>query len=296
MRPILDRIQAGEVLLSDGALGTMFIRRGLKAGECPDTWNIEKPEILADIATSYIEAGSEIVSSNTFGGHPLKLEQYALQDKTEEINRAGIKAIKKIVGNRAYLAASCGPSGRLLKPYGDTEPDEIYKGYLRQIAAVAEEGIDIILLETMIDLSEAILAVKAARTAAPGIPVSASLTFDRTPRGFFTVMGNTVEQAAKELEDAGADIVGSNCGNGIENMVLIAGEYKEHSRLPIIIQSNAGLPVMRNDAPEYDETPEFMANKINKLMDLKINIIGGCCGTTPEHIRQFKAAIDNYKS
>jgi 5-methyltetrahydrofolate--homocysteine methyltransferase len=274
----------------------MLIGRGLKAGECPDSWNIEKPEILEDIAALYIEAGSDIVSSNTFGGHPLKLEQYGLNDRTEEINKAGIKAIRKAAGDRAYLAASCGTSGKLLKPYGDTEPDDIYEGYLRQIEALASESVDIIYLETMIDLAEAILAVKAARNAAPGIPVSATMTFDRTPRGFFTIMGNTIAQAANELEKAGADIVGSNCGNGIENMLLIAEEFKEHSRLPILIQSNAGLPSVRGETLEYNETPEFMADKIVKMLGLGVNIIGGCCGTTPEHMKLFRNIIDNYKS
>jgi 5-methyltetrahydrofolate--homocysteine methyltransferase len=294
MQPFLKRIIDGEVLLGDGALGTMLIQRGLKSGECPEIWNIEKPALLGEIASLYLDAGSDIISSNTFGGHPLKLEQYALHDKTEKINRAGIRAIRDAVKGRAYLAASCGPSGKLLKPYGDTDPEEISEGYKRQVNALVEEGIDIIYFETMIDLSEAILGLKAAKSIAPEIPVCATMTFDLTPRGFFTVMGNSIEQVVRELESAGADVIGSNCGNGIDNMVKIAEEFKEHSRLPVLIQSNAGLPTVKGELLEYPETPEFMAERVKMMLDISVNIIGGCCGTTPQHIALFRATIDNY--
>ena len=291
----MERINSGEVLLGDGALGTILIQRGLKAGECPDKWNIEKPEILEEIAKLYIDAGSDIISSNTFGGHPLKLEQYSLQDKTEEINKAGINAIRDAVKDKAYLAASCGPCGKLLKPYGDADPEVVFDGYERQVSALVEEGVEVIYFETMIDLAEAVLGVKAARSVAPDIPVCATMTFDCTPKGFFTVMGNTVEQAAKKLEEAGADVVGSNCGNGIENMTRIAGEFKKYSTLPIMIQSNAGLPIVRGDVLEYPETPEFMAEKIKEILDIGVNVIGGCCGTTPQHIAAFRKIMDIYK-
>jgi len=295
MSSFSERIGNGEILLGDGALGTMLIQRGLKAGECPETWNIEDPETLTDIADLYVGAGSDIVSTNTFGGHPLKLAQYYLEDKTEEVNKAGVRAVRKAAKGRAFIAASCGSSGKLLKPYGDTDPEIIAEGYNRQIAALLGEGVDIIYFETMIDLSEAILGVKAAKSIAPGIPVCATMTFDFTPRGFFTVMGNSVEQAARELENAGADVVGSNCGNGIENMMRIAAEFKKHSDLPILIQSNAGLPVVRGDDLEYPESPDFMSGGIRIMLDMGVNIIGGCCGTTPEHIAAFRSVIDNYR-
>lgn len=295
MGSFLERISKGEILLGDGALGTMLIQRGLKAGECPESWNIDRPEALADIADLYVNAGSDIVSTNTFGGHPLKLAQYSLEDKTEEINKAGVRTVGKAAEGRAFVAASCGSSGKLLQPYGDTDPEIITKGYNRQIAALLEEGVDIIYFETMIDLSEAILGVKAAKSIAPDIPVCATMTFDFTPRGFFTVMGNSIEQAARELENAGADVVGSNCGNGIENMVKIAAEFKKHSGLPILIQSNAGLPIVKGDDLEYPESPDIMSQGIRRMLDMGISIVGGCCGTTPEHIAAFRNVIDNYK-
>lgn len=293
MIPFLKRIIDGEILLGDGALGTMLIERGLRAGECPEIWNIEKPEILKDIASLYLDAGADIITANTFGGHPLKLEQYALHNKTEIINKAGVKAIKNVVKDEAYLAASCGPCGKLLKPYGDTDPDEIFDGFKRQIAAIIEEGVDIIYFETMIDLAEAVLGIKAAKSIAPEIPVCATMTFDLTPRGFFTVMGNSIENTAKELEGAGADVIGSNCGNGIDNMVKIAEELKKHSGLPLLIQSNAGLPVIKGDAIEYPETPEYMGERVATMLDIGVDIIGGCCGTTPEHIALFRNIIDS---
>jgi 5-methyltetrahydrofolate--homocysteine methyltransferase len=273
----------------------MLIQRGLKAGECLETWNIEKPEILEEIAGLYRDAGSDIVSTNTFGGHPLKLAQYSLEKRTEEFNKAGVKIVRRAVADQAFIAASCGSSGKLLKPYGDTDPELILEGYKRQIGALTGEGVDIIYFETMIDLAEAVLGVKAAKSMAPDIPVCATMTFDFTSRGFFTVMGNSIEQAARELESAGADVIGSNCGNGIENMIKIAAEFKKHTKLPILIQSNAGLPIVKGDDLEYSETPEFMSEKIKDMMEIGINIIGGCCGTTPDHIAAFRSVIDNHQ-
>ncbi len=292
MAGLLDRLVGGEILVSDGAMGTMLFERGLKTGECPERWNLERPEVLEEIARLYVQAGSDIVQTNTFGGSPLKLAQYALEDKTEAINSAAVRAVRKVVDDRVYVSASCGPCGRLLKPYGDTNPEEVAESFERQLKAVAAEGVDLICIETMTDLTEATIAIKAARTAAPDTPIAATMTFDATPRGFFTIMGVSVRQAVEGLAEAGADIVGSNCGNGIENMILIAREFKQHSSVPIIIQSNAGLPEMKDGALVYPETPEFMAEKCRELVDMGVSIIGGCCGTTPEHIRAMKAMIN----
>ncbi len=295
MHPLLQRIKDGEVLVGDGAMGTMLLQRGLTTGDCPEIWNLTRPEVLEEIARLYHHAGADIVQTNTFGGSPLKLAQYDLDDKTEEINAAAVRAARKAVGDTAFVSASCGPCGRILKPYGDTEPEEIDRSFQRQIRAVVEAGADLVCIETMTDLNEATIAVRAAREIAPDIPIAATMTFDTTPDGFFTIMGVTVEQAAAGLAAAGADIVGSNCGNGIENMVRIAAEFKEHTSLPILIQSNAGLPRMEGNVIVYAETPEFMADKCRTLLDLGVNIIGGCCGTTPEHIAAIRKLADNYR-
>jgi 5-methyltetrahydrofolate--homocysteine methyltransferase len=291
MQPILSRLQAGEVLVGDGGLGTLFFDRGLKPGESPEKINLDNPELVEEIYSSYLTAGSDLITTNTFGGSPLKLAQHSLDDEIERINATAARIARKVAGTKTYVAACIGPCGRLLEPYGDVSPQEVYESFERQIRAIVPENPDIILVETMTDLREATLAIKAARTIAPSLPVSASMTYNVTPNGFFTFMGVSVEQAAIGLAEAGADIIGSNCGNGIENMVLIATEYTKHTHLPLIIQSNAGLPTMKGDKAVYPETPEFMADKCRQLLKLGVRIIGGCCGTTPEHIAAIRAIV-----
>lgn len=293
MEPLVERIKRGEILIADGAMGSLLMARAkeLIKGKCPEFINLSRADILEEVAGLYLEAGADIIQTNTFGGSPLKLSDYSLEDKTEEINRVAVEAVKKVVAGKAYVSASCGPSGKMLKPYGTTDPEAMYESFLRQLKVLIEAGADIICIETMTDVKEAVLAVKAARSVSSSIPVMATMTFDKTPRGFFTMMGVTVEKAAKELEAAGAGIVGSNCGNGIENMILLAGEFKRFTALPVIIQSNAGLPEVRDDKVVYPETPEFMARKSKELAALGVSIIGGCCGTTPEHIRAIGQAV-----
>jgi 5-methyltetrahydrofolate--homocysteine methyltransferase len=292
MQALLERIRNGEVLVADGAIGTMLMGRGLKPGEPPEFFNLTRIEVLEEIARLYLDAGADIIQTNTFGASPLKLSLYLLADKTEEINRNAVLAVRMVVKDNAYISASCGPSGKILKPYGDNEPGEVYKSFERQMGALIKAGVDIICVETMIDLNEAILAVRAAKTLSPSIPVIATMTFDLIPKGFYTVMGVSVKDAAVELEKAGADIIGSNCGNGIENMIKIAREFRQHSRRPIIIQSNAGIPETRGEETVYPETPEFMAEQAKELLTIGVSIIGGCCGTTPEHIRALRKVVD----
>ena len=196
---------------------------------------------------------------------------------------------------RAYISASVGPTGRILEPYGDTAPEVVAEAFSRQIGALIGAGADVVCIETMIDLREAELAVRAARSLSTDIPVIATLTLNATPRGFFTTMGSTVEQGCTTLVEAGADIVGSNCGNGIDAMIEIAREFKKHASVPVIIQSNAGLPENRQGELVYPESPEYMAEKVAQLMDLGVGIIGGCCGTGPEHICAIRAAVDSYR-
>lgn len=294
MRAVMDRIKQGEILVCDGAMGSLLMDRAKEQlqGTCPESINLSHPEIIEEIARLYIHAGADIIETNTFGGSPLKLGSYSLDDKTEEINRAAIMAAKKASNNEAYICASVGPSGKLLKPFGDTEPNEIYESFYRQINEIVDAGADMIMIETMTDLNEALLAVDATRDISSSIPVIASMTYESTPRGFFTIMGITIEAATKKIEDSGADIIGSNCGNGIEDLVLIAKEHKKHSNLPILIQANAGIPELKDGIPFYPETPEFMAEKCEELIAVGVSIIGGCCGTTPAHIKAIRNIVD----
>lgn len=296
METILERLKKGEILVADGAMGSLLMARAkdLIKGKCPELVNLFRPDILEEVARLYLEAGADIVQTNTFGGSPLKLSDYQLEDKTEEINRVAVEVVKKAVkekGGPAYVSASCGPSGKMLKPFGNIATEAMFENFSRQLKVVIDAGVDIVNVETMIDIQEAVLAVKAAKEISPSIPVMANMTFNKTPRGFFTVMGVNVEKAVEELEAAGANIIGSNCGNGIENMIEIAKEYKKYSRLPLIIQSNAGLPEIRENEVIYPETPEFMAEKSKELISVGVSIIGGCCGTTPEHIRALVLVI-----
>ncbi len=291
MKSLLARIQSGEIVVADGAMGTMLMARGLESGKAPEAINVERPEVLEEIARLYIEAGADIVQTNTFGASPLKLAKSNLADKTREINAAGVRAARNAAGNSVFVSASVGPSGRILKPYGDTEPQEVYESFLAQITVLVESGIDALSIETMTDVSEALLALKAAKEASSNIPVIVTMTFEPAAKGFVTIMGTSVARAAKELEAHGADVVGSNCGNGMEQMVRIAREFRACTKLPIIIQPNAGLPQLKGREIVYPETPEFFASKVPELMDAGVSIIGGCCGTTPAHIKAIREVI-----
>lgn len=292
MNRFFELLHAGKILVADGAMGTLLFEKGLKPGECPEALNLKDPRILTEIAALYLEAGAEIIQTNTFGASPAKLALYGLDAKTEEINRAAVRAVRNAIGDRAFISASCGPSGKILQPYGDADPDEIFSGFRRQLSALIEEGIDMVCIETMTDIHEACLAVKAAKSVNDSIPVIATMTFERLPKGFYTIMGVNIQTAARELAEAGADLLGSNCGNGIENMIEIAAEFRKFSPLPLVIQSNAGLPEMVAGKTVYRETPEYMADKIGCLIREGVSVIGGCCGTGPEHIRAFRNYID----
>jgi 5-methyltetrahydrofolate--homocysteine methyltransferase len=291
MTGLLERVRRGETVLGDGGLGSLLMERGLEPGRCPEAFVFERPEVLTEIGSLYLAAGAELLTTNTFGGSPIKLKHYSLDEQTEEINRRAVEILLDVAKGSACVAASVGPCGAILEPYGDTAESEVYESFERQLRALQAAGPDVILVETMTDLREATLAVTAAKRVAPGLPVVATMTFDPTPRGHFTIMGVNVEQAASGLAKAGADLVGSNCGNGIAEMVEIAREFGRCSRLPIAIQANAGLPENRGGQVVYPETPEFMAGRLPELVELGVAVIGGCCGTKPDHIRAMKSAL-----
>lgn len=269
----------------------MLMQRGLRSGGSPDEFALSHPEVLQDIAQEYLAAGAEILVTDTFGASPLKLASYGLADKTEELNRRAVGLLRAKAGERAYVFADIGPSGRIMKPYGDTDQAEVRASYERQMRALAEAGVDAFCLETMIDLAEAELATRAAKSIAPDVPVIATMTFERRRKGFFTVMGNSIGQVCDGLARVGADVVGSNCGNGIEQMVEIAREFRAATSLPMSIRPNAGMPETSGDEVRYPETPEFMAHRLPGLLAAGASIIGGCCGTTPAHIRAFRQVL-----
>lgn len=289
---MLNRIAAGEVLVGDAAWGTELLARGSEPGASLEKINLDHPEVLETIAAQYLAAGADLLTTNTFGGSPLALERYGLEHQAHEINRRGAELMAGVGAGKALISASVGPTGRILQPFGDTNAAIVTEGFKRQTSALAEGGADIISIETMMDLTEALLAIEAARIEAPGLPIMASMTFDQTPNGFFTTRGVSAEEAVRGLCDQGADIVGSNCGHGIDQMVLIASEFKRYASVPVVIQSNAGLPTQSATGLVYPEDSQFFNDRIPALINLGVNVIGGCCGTTSDHIRVIRRHVD----
>ena len=272
-------------------MGTFLHAKGLGPGECPESWCISHPDVVKGIAEAYIAAGSDIVETNSFGGSSLKLQPYSLSGKVWEFNWAAAALAKGAMGERGYVAASVGPTGHLASDeFGDVSAEELYASFKGQVIALAEGGADAICIETMSSLVEAVQAIKAARENTK-LPVICTFTFDQNPRGFFTMMGVTPEQAAKGAAAAGADIVGANCGNGIANMIQITKRMRAAlPEVPVLIQANAGMPKVVDGETVFQETPEYMASQVRELIEAGANIIGGCCGTTPDHIAAIAKA------
>ncbi len=288
MRSIFERFEHNEILVSDGALGTMLFEKGLEPGQCPEILNLNQPELLVEIARSYLDAGADILHTNTFGASPLKLSDFGIEDKADEINKAGVELVKSVANDQAYVSASSGPTGKILQPYGSAEPETVFQSYLQQMQSLIEAGADIITIETMIDIREAVIAIKAVREISSKIPIIATMSFDKTPDGFYTIMGTNIKDAAENLKKAGADIIGSNCGNGLEMMIEIAYAFGRVTSLPVIIQSNAGLPEIKNGEIKYSESASFFGKFTPELIKAGVSILGGCCGTTPDYISEMK--------
>jgi 5-methyltetrahydrofolate--homocysteine methyltransferase len=280
------RLEKKRVLIADGGWGTELQKRGLPPGEPPENWNIGRPEEVGAVALSYVEAGAEIILTNTFGGSPLKLAKVNLKGQVTGINRKGAEISKQAAGDRALVFASIGPSGEFMAPLGTFSEEEMIKGFAEQARALAEGGADGIVVETMMDLAEAKAALDAAREST-SLPVAVTMTFNKGPKGFATMMGTRPEQAAAELEKSGAEIIGANCGTGIDQMIELMKLLRSATALPLWCKPNAGLPELIDGKTVYRETPEMMASKLKALVQAGANIIGGCCGTTPAHIRAF---------
>jgi 5-methyltetrahydrofolate--homocysteine methyltransferase len=268
------------------------MQRGLPEGQAPEWFALERPETIEEVARLYVEAGADLVTTDTFGGTSFRLKHHGLDGERDRINRRAVEAVRRAVSGRALVSASVGPTGQLLEPFGDTSPDAVEAAFVEQVEALAAAGAGVICIETMGDLTEAARAVKAAKATAPGVPVMATMTFEPTPRGYFTVMGVSVEKAVAGLEAAGADVVGSNCGTGMGDMVEIARRMIRVARRPVLVQPNAGLPVSREGRVVYDETAETFAARVPELLELGVAIVGGCCGTTPDHTRAIRRAVD----
>ena len=284
MGALLDLLDAKRLLLSDGAWGTMLQDRGLGAGECPELLDLERPSVVKSVAAAYVAAGSELILTNTFGASRVKLAKYGLGDKAGEINRIGVELSLAGAGDRAVVAASVGPTGEILEPYGDATEEELTEVFLEQMSALVAGGVKAVCIETMTAIEEAVLAVKAAKMVDSGLDVICTMTFDPVPDGFRTMMGVDCRRAAVELTAAGADIIGANCGNGMAQMIGIVKELRVAGDKPILVHANAGVPELVDGKTVFRESPESMAAGVAKLFDAGASIIGGCCGTTDRHI------------
>ncbi|MDR1583766.1 MAG: homocysteine S-methyltransferase family protein [Prevotellaceae bacterium] len=289
---ITEILKTGKVLVSDGAWGTFLYRKGLKSGECPDEWSLTYPDEVEDIAKSYILAGSDMIETNSFGANYYKLEHFGLQDKVAEINEAAANVSRRAAGEDKHVIASIGPTGKLLL-MGDVTEDDLYRCFKEQAIALEKGGADAVCIETMSDAEEAILAIRAAKENTQ-LEIISTFTFEKTPQGEFrSMMGLTPVEAVSRAIDAGADIVGTNCGNGMERMIEIVKEIRTvFPEVYILVHANAGLPVHVNGEDIFPETPEKMASLIPQLIAAGVNIIGGCCGTTPAHIEAIRKSID----
>ena len=281
----------GDILISDGAMGTLLQAKGLEPGECPELWSITHPEIIQGIHEAYIAAGADIAETNSFGGTCYKLKPYGLADKVRDLNLAAVALAKQASAGKGYVAASVGPTGHIVEDEGgDVTPQDLYKAFQKQVVALAEGGADALCIETMASLTEAHQAIRAAKENSE-LPVICTFTFEASVRGFRTMMGVTPERAVREAVAAGADIVGANCGNGIVNMIEITRQMRAAlPNTPILIQANAGTPLLEGERTVFRETPEFMASKVPDLIKAGAQIIGGCCGTTPDHIAAMARA------
>lgn len=291
MKSLLERVSGGEVLISDGAMGTFLQAKGLKPGECPESWCLSHPDVVRGIAEAYIAAGADVVETNSFGGTSYKLKEFGLADQVRAFNIAAARLAKEAMGDKGYVAASVGPTGQIVEDEGGNRSEqELYEAFREQVMALAEGGADALCIETMSSLIEAVQAIRAAKENTR-LPVICTFTFEPGQRGFRTMMGVDPARAAREAVAAGADIVGANCGNGIANMIAITTEMRAAvPNTPILIHANAGMPVFEGGKTVFKETPADMAARVAELITAGANIIGGCCGTTPEHIAAMAAA------
>ncbi len=274
----------GPVVLWDGAVGTQLLARGL-TGKVPELWQVDEPDALTEIHADYLRAGSQVVQTNTFGATGIKLAMNKIGDRLEQVNKAAVEVAKAAVDRVGHglVAGDIGPCGQMLQPSGPLSPEEAEKTFAEQAKILAEAGADFISIETMFDLEEAMAAVRGAKSVCD-LPVVAHMTYNKTPRGFFTMMGVTPEAAAEGLKGAGAIAIGANCNIGMPEMIELTKIMKTATDLPIIAQANAGNPEVVKGETVYTETADNFASHAPALRQAGASAIGACCGSTPEFI------------
>jgi 5-methyltetrahydrofolate--homocysteine methyltransferase len=291
MESIVAKVKMGKVLVSDGAWGTFLQRKGLQPGECPELWNITRREDVLDIAKNYVDAGADMIETNSFGGTSFKLEHYGCAGRVREINRTAAQISREAAGPDRHVIASIGPTGKMLI-MGDVTEQQLFDAFAQQATALEDGGADALCIETMSAIDEAVIAVKAAKEATR-CEIICTFTFEKTLQDEYrTMMGARPEESVIAARDAGASVIGANCGNGIARMVKIVSLVRKAvPDAPILIHANAGQPQIVDGETVFPETPEQMAGMIADLVKAGAGIVGGCCGTTPAHIRAMKNAV-----
>ncbi len=281
MHPTLQRLLTTTPVITDGAWGTQLQALGLPPGECPDGWNLTHPDLVTEVARRYVNAGSRVILTNTFRSNRIALIGHGLADRVVDLNASGVRLSRAAAGTNAMVFASIGPSGKMLMS-GDVTEEDLTTAFTEQAAALASAGPDALVVETMSDLGEALLAVAAARST--GLPVVASMVFDSGKEKDRTMMGSTPEQVAEALAEAGADVIGANCGLGMEGYIPIARRLRAATSLPVWIKPNAGLPELVNGEIVYRTTADEFATLAGGLRQAGVAFVGGCCGTSPEFV------------
>jgi len=292
MTKLKDRLAQSGILIADGATGTTLQKAGLPSGMAPERWNLENPDAIRELHRGYVEAGSDLILTNTFGGSRLRLQMEELDDRTHEINLTAARLAREVAGDAVLVLGDMGPTGQLMQPMGTLTYDAAVDVFAEQAAALAEGGADAILIETMSDLNEAKAAVEGARRATH-LPILVTMSFDTHGR---TMMGVKPEDAAKELWAMGVEAVGANCGLTLtENLEAIQKMREALPEATLMVKPNAGLPRMEGSQSVYDVTPEIMADYARKFAALDVKIFGGCCGSTPDHIQAASRALRSYR-
>lgn len=289
MSDLLKKLLENPPVILDGAWGTQLQERGLPIGVCPDEWNLSHPEAVESVARDYVAAGSQVILTNTFGANRVVLEKYGLADRVASINRAGVEISRRAANGRAKVFASIGPTGVLLM-MGEKTAADLEQAFAEQAEALAQAGADAAVIETMSDPNEAVLAVRAAKAA--GLVTVACMSFDSGQNRDRTMMGTTPEQAAEALTQAGADVIGANCGQGIEGYVAIARRLKAATDRPIWIKANAGMPEIVDGKATYVMKSDEFAAYAPQLVELGVAFIGGCCGTSPAFIAALRQRLN----
>ena len=281
------------VVLLDGGMGTELIKNGFTPGACPESWNLVKSDVIKDIHSAYYAAGADAVSTNSFGGNKIKLAAYDQEERCYELNRAAAFLALEVRPEGKYVVGSMGPTGKFLKPMGEYEGEQFVDAYAEQARGLAEGGVDLILIETQYDLVELLCCIQGIRLAT-NIPMFATMTFSKTPRGFFTIMGVDFPQFATEMAKQGIPAIGANCTIDSKDMSAFVQVMREASDLPLIVQANAGQPEMNSDGSvTYSQLLEDYVQYLPEMVKNGANIVGGCCGTNPDYISSMSKTLSS---